>query len=72
MVKAVGSKLDVFRGTARHTSGGLTKADLMKNKRGKIVSKKMHALGLKAFKSNNLKPATKEQLAKYRARRGRK
>ena len=72
MVKASGSKLEVWRGTAKHTSGGLTKSDLMLNKIGKVVSKKMHALGLKAFKSNNLKPATKEQLAKYRARRGRK
>merc|ERR1712146_26943 len=30
--------------------GGLTKASLMKNKRGKAVSKKQHAAGKKAFK----------------------
>jgi len=72
MVKASGSKLEVWKGTAKHTSGGLTKADLMLNKRGKVVSRKMHALGLKAFKTNKLKPASKEQLAEYRARRKRK
>ena len=34
----VGSKAQVFHGTAHHTVGGLTRKDLMKNKRGKIVS----------------------------------
>ena len=33
-------RLEVWRGTRAKTSGGLTKADLTKNKRGKIVSKK--------------------------------
>ena len=47
--KAVGSKAQVWHGTAHHTSGGLTKKDLMKHK-GRIVSKKKHALGKKAFK----------------------
>ena len=47
---AVGSKAQVFHGTAKHTSGGLTKKDLMKHK-GRIVSKKKHALGKKAFKN---------------------
>ncbi len=45
----VGSKAQVWHGTAHHTSGGLTKKDLMKHK-GRIVSKKKHALGKKAFK----------------------
>merc|ERR1712079_550876 len=35
-----GSYVKVWNGTAKFTKGGLTKADLMKNKRGKIVSKK--------------------------------
>jgi len=65
----IGSKAQVWNGTAHKTAGGLTKSDLMKNKRGKIVSKKMHALGLKAYKNNNLKPATKEQLASWRSKR---
>ena len=49
-VPAVGSKAQVWHGTAKHTSGGLTRKDLMKNK-GRIVSKKKHALGKKAFKN---------------------
>jgi len=49
-MKAVGSKAQVWHGTARHTSGGLTKADLMKTKAGRIVSKRKHALGKKALK----------------------
>ena len=48
-VAAVGSKAQVWHGTAKHTAGGLTKKDLMKHK-GRIVSKKKHALGKKAFK----------------------
>jgi DVNP family len=45
-----GSKSQVWHGTAKHTSGGLTKGDLMKTKKGRIVSKKKHAAGLKAIK----------------------
>jgi len=45
-----GSKSQVFHGTAKHTSGGLTKKDLMKTRKGRIVSKKKHAAGLKALK----------------------
>lgn len=50
MAKVIGSRAQVFHNTASHTSGGLTKDDLMKNKRGRIVSKKRHALGQKAIK----------------------
>ena len=46
---ATGSKSQVWHGTAKHTSGGLTKKDLMKTKKGRIVSKKKHAAGLKAL-----------------------
>lgn len=49
-VKAVGSKAEVWHGNAKHTSGGLTKADLMKNSKGRIVSKKKHAQGKKNIK----------------------
>ena len=48
-VPAVGSKAQVWHGSAKHTSGGLTRKDLMKHK-GRIVSKKKHTLGKKAFK----------------------
>lgn len=47
-----GSKLQVFNGTAKHTSGGLKKEDLMKNKNGKVVSKKQHNAGMKTGASN--------------------
>jgi hypothetical protein len=49
-IPAVGSKAQVFHGTARHTSGGLTKKDLMQNKHGRIVSRRKAALGKKALK----------------------
>jgi hypothetical protein len=45
----VGTKAQVWHGTAKHTSGGLKKKDLMKHK-GKIVSRRKHAAGLKAIK----------------------
>ena len=37
-----GSRAQVWHGTAKKTKGGLTKSGLMKNKHGRIVSKKMH------------------------------
>ena len=43
------AKSVVFRGTKTATTGGLTKANLMKNKNGKIVSKKANANGKKAY-----------------------
>lgn len=48
--KTVGSKAEVFHGTAKHTSGGLKKKDLMKTKAGRIVSRRKHALGKSAIK----------------------
>ena len=49
-MKASGSKAEVWHGTARHTPGGLHKKDLMKTRKGRIVSKKQHASGKKAIK----------------------
>jgi hypothetical protein len=46
----VGTKAQVFHGTAKHTSGGLKRADLMKTKKGRIVSKRKHAAGKKAIR----------------------
>ena len=48
-IPAVGSKAQVFHGTAKHTPGGLTKKDLMKH-HGRIISRKKHAAGKKAIK----------------------
>ena len=42
-MKTVGSRVEVFHGTAKHTAGGLTKSDLQKNKQGHIVSKRQSA-----------------------------
>jgi len=46
----VGSKAQVYHGTAKHTSGGLTKKSLVKSK-GRIKSKKQVAHGKKAIKN---------------------
>jgi hypothetical protein len=48
-MKTVGSKAEVFHGSAKHTSGYLYKKDLMKHK-GRIISRKKHAAGKKAIK----------------------
>ena len=48
-IKATGSKAEVWHGTAKHTSGGLKKKDLMKH-HGRIISRKKHAAGKKAIK----------------------
>lgn len=49
-MKTVGSRAEVFHGNAKRTSGRLTKDDLMKNKAGRIVSKKKNAAGKNALK----------------------
>jgi len=41
-MKTFGSRAEVFHGTAKKTSGGLEKRDLLKNKHGEIVSRKKH------------------------------
>ena len=38
--RRVGTKEEVFNGEARQTAGGLTKADLLQNAQGRVVSKK--------------------------------
>jgi hypothetical protein len=48
---ASGSKAQVWHGTARHTPGGLTRKDLMKTKKGRIVSRRKHAIGLRRIRS---------------------
>lgn len=45
-----GSKAQVWHGTAKKTSGGLTKSNLMKNKHGRIVSRRKHNMGKKSIK----------------------
>merc|ERR1712139_175971 len=51
IAKGKRSKLVVFTGGKEKTKSGLKKSDLMKNKRGKIVSKKENAAGKKSYKN---------------------
>ena len=51
-------RLEAWQGIRAKTSGGLTKADLVKNKRGKIVSKKKSK---QAHDQNNLKGFLREK-----------
>ena len=46
-MKGVGSRAEVFHGTAKKTSGGLTINDLFRGKDGRIKSKKASALAKK-------------------------
>lgn len=45
--KLEGSRAQVVHGTAYKTSGGLTKANLLMNKNGRIVSRKKHVTAKK-------------------------
>merc|ERR1712086_588545 len=49
IAKGKNARSVVFRGTKAKTYTGLTKSDLIKNKRGKIVTKKSVAAGKKAY-----------------------
>merc|ERR1719247_3295821 len=59
------AKAVVLRGGKEKTASGLTKASLMKNKRGKVVSKKANAAGKKAFQ--NIKDWTSSVIAARKA-----
>lgn len=48
----VGSRRQVWNGTADKTKGGLTRSDLMLNNTGKIVSKRASKAASKNFKKN--------------------
>jgi hypothetical protein len=55
-----GSRAQVYHETAYKTTGGLTKADLVRDeKTGRIMSKKRRALGRKAWA--NMDPETKKK-----------
>merc|ERR1712051_76175 len=55
IAKGRGAKAAVLRGSKEKTVGGLTSANLIKNKRGKVVSKNASARSKKAFASSPLK-----------------
>ena len=50
-IHTVGTRAQVWHGTSKKTSGGLTKSDLMMNKAGRIVSRSKH---FSAKKENRL------------------
>jgi hypothetical protein len=50
-IHTVGTRAQVWHGTSKKTSGGLTKSDLMMNKSGRIVSRSKH---FSAKKENRL------------------
>jgi len=59
--KNIGSRAEVWHGNAVKTSGGLHKEDLMQNKHGRIVSKKM---------SENAKRERRLEKAGYKTEKG--
>merc|ERR1712241_1076054 len=49
--KNIGARASVLKGKKERTKTGLKKEDLMKNKNGKVVTKKSNAAGKKAYKN---------------------
>ena len=73
-MKRTGTKTQVYRGTRLRTPGNLKKSDLMKNKFGKIVSKKASSLAkrksnLGRYLSTKSKPKPKPKAKTTRRRR---
>merc|ERR1711964_318408 len=61
------AKSSVFKGTKAKTSGGLAKADLVKSKSGKIVSRKASARAKKNFQGSKLQKWAKAVQAARKA-----
>merc|ERR1712159_740838 len=59
------AKVLVFRGTKAKTVGGLTTDMLIKNKRGKVVSKRKSAAGKRCY--GNIEPWTRAFMAARKA-----
>merc|ERR1719347_804529 len=51
IAKGKRSKASVFFGSKENTASGHKKSDLMKSKSGKIVTRKSHAAGKRAYKN---------------------
>lgn len=67
--KTFGTRAEVWHGTAKKTSGGLEHKDLMKNKHGRIVSRKKVALAKKSIKKNLFDKGYKPKKGKFVAMR---
>ena len=50
-VRVRGSARQVWNGSRQKTKSGLTKAHYMRNKNGKLVTKKQHAAGRRSYKN---------------------
>ena len=50
-VRVRGSRRQVWNGSRQKTNSGLSKSDFTTNKNGKLVSKKQHAQGKRAYKN---------------------
>ena len=76
--RTIGTRAEVWHGTAKKTSGGLTKDDLLKNKSGRIVSKAKHNTAKKEMrlKKFGFGPKSRKELKrlskKSHSRRSRK
>ena len=72
--KMVGSRAQVWHGTAKKTSGGLMRKHLKKNKHGRIVSKKMSATAKKdkRLKDFKTKKGTFKLFTKKKNKKGRR
>jgi len=66
-MKKTGTKAEVWAGTAMHTARKLTRADLMLNSAGKVVSKKQHANGQRAAANLKAAPQTARRPAHLNA-----
>lgn len=57
-MKDIGSRAEVFHGTAARTSGGLVKKDLMKGEDGRIKSKAASCAAMQRLKREGKKAMT--------------
>ena len=71
--KKVGSRREVFSGTAEMTSSGLRKGDLIKNPAGRIVSRKKSMMAKKNYRKT-LQPYTEamKKISKSRSAKSKK
>ncbi len=75
--KTIGTRAEVWHGTAKKTSGGLQRDDLLKNKSGRIVSRAKHNTAKKEMrlKKYGFGPKSKKEMLrlskKNRTRRSR-
>merc|ERR1719221_1789113 len=74
IAKGKRAKSSVFRGSKEKTVGGLTKANLVKNKGGRVVSKKASQASKKAWagRPRRAKPCTRRRRRSTRREPGRR